>query len=121
VYESIAKGFVPRKIMVSILDKANNVYIQRPLFDINKQLIINGCKEDEGTKYYYGGLIHQIKHQIWGGWEGSKDLSKGAYCSAMVEYQYNKQIPNLFPDLYKDAPAYLWENRLDFNSYRLIY
>jgi len=119
VYESLSNGFHPRPIQESIDKHTVSVYIQRPLFNFSSNELERECKKKIGTKYYFMGLFYQLKHNVWGGWDGTQDLSHGAICSSIVNCIFNI-LTERFLTWYKDTPADIWENRVDFESFELL-
>lgn len=112
VYEAIDIGFVRRPLCQSIEKDCIEVIIKRPNFVYSKKELISELDKLLGRPYDTASIFYQIKHQLFGGWKGSKNTKK-LYCSEAVAYVYNV-LTGLFKDWYKTSPDDFSENELNF-------
>lgn len=119
VYEALQQGYVKQKVKESVKDSIQ-VIVQRPLHPINVNALDSAIFDMKDAKYEFIGIWYEIKHQLWGGWKGDKEVKKNVFCSkasAYIEFKQGNETYNKWWDISPDEIA---ENMFDFETFELI-
>jgi cellulose synthase/poly-beta-1,6-N-acetylglucosamine synthase-like glycosyltransferase len=120
VYEAILPKYIETPILKS-LDKTRNVYVQRPLYKFDPEIVTKTAQSLIGINYDIKEIIFQLDKEIEGGWKGDKDPHK-LICSKANQW-INKcsclDSSIIWDTWYKDSPANIFENRIYFQCFKL--
>jgi hypothetical protein len=119
VYEAVSPKFKLTDIKESYKD-AVEVLVQRPKFYFNHNEIISVSNSLIGLEYYYISIYYELIRQLWGGWEGDKNM-RLPFCSKAVAYAYYIATKcKLFEQYYQYTPDDLYKMRKYFDTFELI-
>ncbi|NJM15922.1 MAG: hypothetical protein HC896_11650 [Bacteroidales bacterium] len=119
VAEAIEKGYVKQSIKVSVKD-AIQVIVKRPKHKIDVQKLDAAMWEMRNSKYEFLGIWYEIKHQLWGGWKGDRDVRKNVFCSKACAYIEYIQCNDNYAHWWCVSPDEIAEDFVSFDTYELI-
>jgi hypothetical protein len=120
VFEAVLPKYKETPILESCIN-ARNVYVQRPLYAFDPNLVIKTAEDLIGIKYDIEELIFELNKEIEGGWKGDKN-PHNIICSKANQWInkcscLDKAID--FSTWFSDSPSQIFENRLYFQTYKL--
>ena len=118
VYEAMQQGYIKQKVYISVKDSLQ-VIVKRPKHPINVNARDSAIFEMHKAKYEFAGIWYEVKHQLWGGWQGDKEVSKNVFCSKASAYIEFKQGNETYKEYWSTSPDEIVENTEDFDTFEL--